>query len=137
MPHTSRPCNPPYGIKFREILADSWSHWSICQSRTHRRTQVDRIELKPGNPRFFQEIQMQGDLFNILTGTSTNDRQKSSRARAMSRPFTEPRPENRRVSPKTMQQCNWHRGKARPPRPTHQRTQRGRILQKSVGLSSK
>ena len=42
-------------------------------------TPVDRIELKPGNPRFFQEIQVQGDLSHILIGTSTNDRQKSSR----------------------------------------------------------
>ena len=57
---------------------------------------MDRIELKPGNPRFFQEIQMQGDPFNILIGTSTNDRQKSSRVRAMSRPSTKPKPGNRR-----------------------------------------
>ena len=99
--HTSCPCNPPYGIELSEIFADSWSYWSICQSRSHRRTQVDRIELKPGNPRFFQEIQMQGDLFNILIGTSTNDRQKSSRARAMSRPSTEPKPGNRPFSPKS------------------------------------
>ena len=62
---------------------------------------MDRIELKPGNPRIFQEIQMQGDLFNILIGTSTNDRQKSSRARAMSRPSTEPKPGNRQFSPKS------------------------------------
>ena len=101
VPHTSRPCNPPYGIKLKEIFADSWSHWSICQSRSHRRTQMDRIELKPRNPRFFQEIQMQGDPFNILIGTSTNDRQKSSRARAMSRPSTKPKPGNRRFLPKS------------------------------------
>ena len=101
MPHTSRPCNPPYGIRFREILADSWSHWSICQSRSHWMTPVDRIELRPGNPRFFQEIQMQGDPFNILIGTSTNDRQKSSRVRAMSRPSTKPKPGNRRFSQKS------------------------------------
>ena len=96
MPHTSRPCDPPYGSRLREILGDSWSHWSICQSRSHWMTPVDRIELRPGNPRFFQEIQMQGDPFNILIGTSTNDRQKSSRARAMSRPSTKPKPGNRR-----------------------------------------
>ena len=89
MPHTSRPCNPPYGIKLKEIFADSWSHWSICQSRSHRRTQVDRIELKPGNPRFFQEIQMPRDLCNIFIGTSTSDRQKSSRTHAILRPSTE------------------------------------------------
>ena len=104
VPHTSRPCNPPYGIKLKEIFADSWSHWSICQSRSHiRMTQVDRIELKPGNPRYFQEIQMQGDLCDVFIGTSTNDRQKSSRARAMSRPSTEPKPGNRpfsSISPK-------------------------------------
>ena len=96
MPHTSRPCNPPYGIKFKEIPGDSWSYWSICQSHSHLMNPVDQIELKPGNPRFFREIQMQGDLCNIVTGTSTNDRQKSSRARAMSRPSTKPKPGNRR-----------------------------------------
>ena len=87
--HTSCPCNPPYGIELNEIFADSWSYWSICQSRSHRRTQVDRIELKPGNPRFFQEIQMPRDLCNIFIGTSTSDRQKSSRTHAILRPSTE------------------------------------------------
>ena len=76
MPHTSRPCNPPYGIKLKEIFADSWSHWSICQSRSHRMTQVDRIELKPGNPSYIQVIQMQGDLCTVFTGTPTSNRQK-------------------------------------------------------------
>ena len=51
----------------------------VCQSRTHRSSQVDRIEPKPGNHCIFHEIQIPGDLCTVFTGTSTNDRQKSSR----------------------------------------------------------
>ena len=100
MPHTSRPCNPPYGIKLKEILADSWSYWSICQSRSHRRTQVDRIELKPGNPSYIQVIQMQGDLCTVFTGTPTSNRQKSRANVAVSHVSAELKPGNRPFSSK-------------------------------------
>ena len=103
MPHTSRPCNPPYGIKFREILADSWSHWSICQSRSHWMTPVDRIEPKPGNPRFFQEIQCRPTAVPALTARRPMIGRNPRAACAMSRPSTEPKPGNRpfsSISPK-------------------------------------
>ena len=98
MPHTSRPCNPPYESRLTEILGDSWSHWSICQSRSHWMTPVDRIEPKPGNPRFFQEIQCRPTAAPALTARRPMIGRNPRAACAMSRPSTEPKPGNRPFS---------------------------------------
>ena len=57
MPLASRPCNLPYGVRFEEISGDSWSPWSICQSRTHRTSTKGKfIKMQD----FFHKIQIPG-----------------------------------------------------------------------------
>ena len=57
MPLASRPCNLPDGVRFEEISVDSWSPWSICQSRTHRTSTKGKfIKMQD----FFHKIQIPG-----------------------------------------------------------------------------
>ena len=57
MPLASRPCNLPDGVRFEEISGDSWSPWSICQSRTHRTSTKGKfIKMQD----FFHKIQIPG-----------------------------------------------------------------------------
>ena len=62
---------------------------------------MDRIKAKPGNSLHFSEIQMPGPLRAFSPSRSTANLRKSRTDAAMTRKSIEPKPGNRRFSPKS------------------------------------
>ena len=100
MPLTIRPCNHPYTSQSIPIFVENQSRAGDLSEPDPWWTGFQRIEPKPGNSHYFQEIQMRADLSHFFPGISTNNRQKPSCARTMRRPCTELKPGNHRFSSK-------------------------------------
>ena len=77
MPHTTRCCNDPYASKINPIFVENRTRLVDLSEPDPYERHMIRTQSKPGNPRFFQKIEIPDMSAESSASTSHTYRQKS------------------------------------------------------------